>query len=127
MKLRQGLFSILIAISSESSATQQPDASQLFLQCRQAINILDKSKETTLSELFQAQSCLSYLQGFQNGYQTGLKLAHKPQSNCLPKDITTLDVAKLYTTHLENYPYQRHQHPTTVLILAIEQKYPCKN
>ncbi len=119
MQFKWVCLGCFLVLASKSFAIAQMDASTLFLQCRSAIIILKEKKPTDLLTIFNAQSCLSYLHGFQHGYQLG------EQQACIPKEIDTLAVAEIYTVYLEDYPFQRHKHPAHILNLALLEKFSC--
>lgn len=134
---RIGLLTVVIGfalsthpVNAQQSPTQEPTGAQLLDECQVAAKGGPNAPEDA-AELAKGMRCLGYLSGVRDTYlfwkntnNTQKAKAYVPA--CIPEEATNFELARVVVKYLNDHPNQLHKSYRLLVMLALEDAYPCK-
>jgi len=120
--------------AQKPTATQDmPTGSELLEDCEQAMRVIDGDTTLTDKEWVDGSHCTGYILGVVDGYAeteaAEKALFHFSSSLiCFPKEgfMPTPQVVTLVVKYLRANPKNLHDHAALLILLALQEAFPCK-
>jgi len=110
-----------------------PTGSELLEDCEQAMRVIDGDTTLTDKEWVDGSHCTGYILGVVDGYAeteaAEKALFHFSSSLiCFPKEgfMPTPRVVTLVVKYLRANPKNLHDHAALLILLALQEAFPCK-
>lgn len=129
MKTTLQLSLMVLLVSSVGFATNSKGASNktgndLLPSCSLAVDAAD-NKGLSTPQLMEAGNCLTYIEGFLDGYALGA-VGGSPIA-CLPEDVTVGQVARIVVKWMKDHPEKLNDAAPVCVLAALYNSFPCKN
>jgi hypothetical protein len=110
-----------------------PTGNELLEDCKQAMRVIDGDTTLTDKEWVDGCHCTGYILGVVDGYAE-TEAAEKARLHfsssliCFPKEgfMPTPQVVTLVVKYLRENPKSLHDHAALLILLALQEAFPCK-
>jgi hypothetical protein len=116
---------------AQQTPTQEPTGAQLLDECQVVAKGGPNAPEDA-AELAKGMHCFGYLSGVADTY-VFWKYTNNTQKAkvyipaCIPEEATTFELARVVVKYLNDHPNQLHNSYRLLVMLALEDAYPCKH
>lgn len=118
------LFAITAFGNVHSTFAETRTAKDMQMECRTAVDVLQKKVEPTFEKTLFLGECIGYVQGMADASLTMADNV-KWYKTCVPDSTTTLELIQNFIQFVDRNP--KIVLASTALLTMIGQQYPCKN
>ena len=130
--MKKIILLLTILLLPSVSGASPDDGNALLEGCNSAICIFDgKDKSNVTGKAMSMGLCMGLVRGMIDAGTIINTLAQthdytKHSLYCVPKDVSTIQAARVVVKYLEAHPKDLHQKGTGLIALALAKSFPCK-
>lgn len=111
--------------SAAAQSTTVNRTSDLMRQCAQVPRLIE-GEQLRPDELMEAVSCSGYVRGVKEGFEDALYMAGREASPFCNSRVSPAQLAVSFLLWAREHPEQWQQPPSTSVIAAMADRYPCR-
>jgi hypothetical protein len=124
MKCLVLLFVLAIFGTAHSTFAETRSAKDMQMECRAAMDVLQKKVEPTFQNTLFAGECVGYVQGLADASLTMADNV-KWYKMCVPDSTSTLELIQNFISFVDSNP--KITLASTAILTMLGQQYPCRN
>jgi Ssp1 endopeptidase immunity protein Rap1a len=113
----------------QKPAAGQKDISRSGSNFLEACSSIDSEGNKSSVQISNDATCLGWVEGFEDGFTVRDELLGVPEKDrivCMPRGVTTLQMAHIIKKYLADYPEKARRPTRYIASIALARAFPCK-
>jgi hypothetical protein len=123
--LRLPALSLVLCAVAAFGANDTGDGNKLLSKCTSAVKLQD-SEALSPSEMRDAEWCLGYVSGIDDGIEMAFGTSNTARLYCIPEGVTSGQGVRVVVKWLRNHPDKLHNSARVLVVASLADAFPCK-